>query len=170
MEKITSTPSFRRLIRQIAFVPYLYNRWLTKDVKDQLYQAIDTAEQGHKGEIRLVIEDHLPYHIAYHHGCRQRALDLFGSLRVWDTEHNTGILIYINLREHDLEIIADRGIDSKASDAWQPLLERALIACRTDIANALCDLIMGVGAVLNTHFPSIDSAGNELGNDIIHLK
>ena len=42
---------------------------------------------------------------------------MFGKLRVWDTEHNNGVLIYLLLAEHAIEIVADRGLSSRVDRA-----------------------------------------------------
>lgn len=172
MQHIYSTKSLARLWRQLIFVPMWHNRWLTKSLKNELTHAIAQAELGHRGEICLVIENHLPIGTAYHTDCRERALELFGVYRVWDTADNTGVLIYVNVCEHTLEVIADRGIDACVEEgAWQDLIQTALTMCRQgDFQTALSGLIEGIGMLLRTHYPSDDVSGNELANDVIFLK
>lgn len=172
MQNITSTPSLARLIRQLCYIPCLSNRWLTLSVKDALTHAITQAEQGHRGEICLVIESHLPIASAYHQGCRQRALDLFGLYRVWDTAENTGVLIYVNLCEHELEIIADRGINNHTTEVtWQDLCHRTLIAFKNrQMQDGLTALITDVGEILRLYYPAEDIQGNELPDEMVYLK
>lgn len=172
MMTIQNNKSLSRLLRQLAYIPWLHNRWLTKDVKTKLKEQIAKAEQGHQGEIVLIIENHLPIHSAYHMDARSRAVDLFGLHRVWDTEHNTGVLIYVNLCQKELHIIADRGIDKKAqSDTWQSLYQTTQNAFQQDhYQDGLLTLIKDVGQLLCTHYPNLDSQGNELANDVIVLK
>ena len=56
---------------------------------------------------------------------RERALDIFSQLRIWDTAHNNGVLIYLLLADHDVEIVADRGIDAKVgADGWEKICRR----------------------------------------------
>lgn len=163
--------SLARLCRQMRFVPCLHNRWLTPTLRQQLADHITQAERGHRGEIRLIIENHLPIHLAYHTDCRGRALALFGEYGVWDTEHNTGVLIYVNLCERGLEIIADRGIDAHACDDWQALCQTTLDTFKkADMAQGLMHLIGEVGRLLNHHFPLDDTHGNELPNSVVYLK
>lgn len=164
--------SIKRLIRQLIFIPCLHNRWLTKTVKEQLTQAIAQAETGHLGEIMLVIENHLPIHQAYHQNCYERALDVFGSHRVWDTQNNTGVLIYVNLCEKDLQIVADRGINQKVDTAiWQNLCKTALNDFKqANFESGLCQLIQQVGHILQTYDPKDDTLGNELKNDVVFLR
>lgn len=165
-----SNKCLKRWWRQLVFVPFLHNRWLTTAVKDDFAKCINNAEQGHQGEICLIIENHLPIGRAYDQNCQMRALDLFGLHRVWDTQHNTGILIYVNLCEKDLQIIADRGIDSYAHAQWQPLCQDTLSRFKAgDFEQGLMTLIERIGILLNHHFPSEDNMGNELPNEPIYL-
>lgn len=168
---IQSQTSLARLFRQLIFVPCLHNTWLTKEVKNRLTDAISEAEQGHQGEIRLIIENHLPIGSAYRQDSLSRAVDLFGLYKVWDTSHNTGILVYVNLCEHSLQIIADRGIDGKAHNDWQALCDQALTKFKQkQFEQGLTELIAHLGKILNTHYPSDDISGNELPNRPIYLK
>lgn len=169
--KHQSTTSFSRLVRQIFFLPYRHNRWLTPEFKAALSSHIAQAEKGHRGEICLIIENHLPIDIAYHTDCWGRALQLFGECGVWDTAHNTGVLIYVNLCEHTLEIIADRGIDAHACDEWQGLCQNTLTLFKHgDMADGLKWLINEIGRLLNLYFPCDDVDGNELPNSVIYLR
>lgn len=169
--QINTQKSLGRLCRQIAFVPCLHNRWLNAEVKTRLASTITKAERGHVGEIYLIIENHLPIHTAYRQDCWGRAVDLFGVHRVWDTSENTGILIYVNLCERSLHVIADRGIDAKAHDDWQGLCDTALIAFKHgQFEQGLTTLITHLGDILNIHYPSDDVHGNELSNNVVYLK
>lgn len=171
MQNVGSTGGFARLLRQIFFIPSLHGRWLSPTVKDKLATVIAQAEQGHLGEIYLIIESHLPIYEAYHTTCKERALQLFASHNVWDTEYNTGILVYLNLCEHDLEIVADRGIDKKAHTLWEPLCHTALTCFKQgDMQGGLMGLIESLGELLLTHYPSDKGAANELSNHPLYLK
>lgn len=166
-----SQKSLARLLRQLAFMPFLHNRWLTSHFQTTLAEHITRAEKGHRGEIRLIIENHLPIDIAYDTDCRQRAIRLFGEYGVWDTAHNTGVLIYVNLCEHDLEIVADRGIDAHACEEWQALCQNTLTTFkRGDMAGGLKWLIDEIGRLLNLYFPCDDIEGNELPDQVVYLK
>lgn len=168
---IQSQKSLARLFRQLCFVPCLNNRWLNKEVKNNLTNQIAQAEKGHQGEICLIIENHLPIATAYAQNCQARAVDLFGLYKVWDTEHNTGILVYVNLCEHTLHIIADRGINSKAHDDWQALCNKTLDKFKQKhFEQGLTELIVSLGEILNRYYPSDDMMGNELPNRPIYLK
>lgn len=165
-----SSKCLKRWWRQLVFVPFLHNRWLTTAVKDDFAKCIHNAEQGHQGEICLIIENHLPIGRAYDQNCQMRALDLFGLHRVWDTANNTGVLVYVNLCEKSLHIIADRGIDKHAKDDWQPLCKQALHAFgQGQFAGGLTVLLGQLGDILRTHYPDDDVMGDELPNQPIVL-
>ncbi|MDO4700003.1 MAG: TPM domain-containing protein [Moraxella sp.] len=174
MQKVSNpnSKSLTRLLRHTFCMPILFNRWLNKDVKNQLSTKIAQAEEGHNGEIVLAIENHLPLSDAYHIGCRERAIKVFSSCKVWDTEQNTGVLIYLNLRERNLQIIADRGINQKVSpDTWQTLCQETLVYFKKQqMQTGLITLIEAVSQILKTHYPSADPHGNELDDTVIVLK
>jgi uncharacterized membrane protein len=88
---------------------------------DAIEQAIKRAEAAHGGEIRFAIEAALPpLHILNDHSPRARALDVFATLRVWDTAANNGVLIYVQLADRHVEIVADRGFADRVSPAeWE---------------------------------------------------
>jgi uncharacterized membrane protein len=85
---------------------------------------VKESETRHTGEIRVYVEAGLPLSYLWRGlSPRQRALTLFGKLRVWDTEHNNGVLIYLLLAEHRIEIVADRGLNRHVeSSHWSSVL------------------------------------------------
>ena len=91
---------------------------------DRLQARVVNSEGRHSGEIRLVVEAGLPLsYLRQGLSARDRAVTLFGKLRVWDTEHNNGVLVYLLLAEHAIEIVADRGLDRQMPPAeWQALI------------------------------------------------
>ena len=91
---------------------------------DRLQARVVSSEGRHSGEIRLVVEAGLPLsYLRQGLSARDRAITLFGKLRVWDTEHNNGVLVYLLLAEHAIEIVADRGLDRRVPPAeWQALI------------------------------------------------
>ena len=100
-----------RLSRHFFTGRLAVRRIFTEHSLEAVKQAIQQAEAGHKGEIRFAVEaslDTLP--LLRDQSARERGLEVFSQLRVWDTEHNNGVLIYLLLADRDVEIIADRGI------------------------------------------------------------
>ena len=168
-----STPSFARWWRQVLFVPILNSKWLTAAAKARLTEAVTRAERGHRGEVFLIVENHLPIQEAYHLGCRTRAIDLFSEYRVWDTEENTGVLIYVNICEHQLEIVADRGISTHVSPTvWQAMCAKAVSGiAHQKTEESLSELLDEVGQVLRQYYHlEHDPAGNELSDTVVFLK
>ena len=112
---------------------FLKHRWLDEtdasralgpDALAHLEARVRASELKHSGEIRLCIEAGLPLSYLWRDATsRQRAVTMFGKLRVWDTEHNNGVLIYLLLAEHAIEIVADRGITRRVPQAtWDALV------------------------------------------------
>ena len=86
-------------------------RVLTPEVLQRLGQRVAASERRHTGQIRICAEGGLPLSYLWRGAsARERAITQFGKLRVWDTEHNNGVLIYLLLAEHAIEIVADRGL------------------------------------------------------------
>lgn len=128
---------------------------------DRLQQRVQASEQRHTGEIRLCIEAGLPLSYLWRDApVRERAIAMFGKLRVWDTEHNNGVLIYLLLAERAIEIVADRGLDRRVPpEAWHGLVGTMADAFRRgDFEAGLMQAIEAVEALLVQHFPLAQGA------------
>jgi uncharacterized membrane protein len=128
-------------------------------------QAIKAGEATHSGQVRFVVEGALDGAPLFkNQSARARALDIFSQLRIWDTAHNNGVLIYLLLADRQVEIIADRGIDAKVGAAgWQKICG----AMQSDFkaGNFESGAIKGIQAVsqqLAAHFPKDGAGPNEL--------
>jgi uncharacterized membrane protein len=150
----------------------LRHRWLdetdgaraigTEGLK-RLEQRIAASERRHSGEIRVCVEAGLPMSYLWRDAVpRERAVMLFGKLRVWDTEHNSGVLIYLLLVERTIEIVADRGITRRVPQAtWDNLLAGMQAAFRGGRFEAgLSEAIDAVDALLTEHFPVLPGEAN----------
>ena len=121
----------------------------------RLQAAVAASEQRHSGEIRLSMEAALPLsYLQRGLQARDRAVMLFGKLRVWDTEHNNGVLIYLLLAEHAIEIVADRGL---ARHVPQGQWDRLVAAMRDNFRagrfeQGMLQAIAAVDALLLQHF------------------
>ena len=103
--------TFDRWIKNLSATPLATRRRFPTHALRSIEKAITTVESKHAGEIRFVIETALDLGDLWARRTpRQRAVELFGRLGVWDTERNNGVLIYLLMAEHDVEIVADRGI------------------------------------------------------------
>jgi uncharacterized membrane protein len=97
---------------------------------------------------------------------RERAVELFSRLRVWDTEQNAGVLVYLLLADKRVEIVADRGIHARVgAQAWEAIcgaMQREFAAGRFE-AGALAG-VRAISDLLATHFPPRDENPDELAN------
>lgn len=121
---------------------------------------VAASERRHSGEIRVCVEAGLPLSYLWRDAAaRERAVMLFGKLRVWDTAHNNGVLVYLLLAEHRIEIVADRGLNVHVSAAqWQQINAAMAEAFRAGQFEAgLNQAIAAVDALLTRHF-AIDAA------------
>src|SRR5579871_5763190 len=129
-------------------------------------QAIRAGEATHSGQIRFVVEGALDGRPLFSgQSARERALDIFSHLRIWDTAHNNGVLIYLLLADRKVEIVADRGIDAKVGAAgWQTICSAMEADFR--VGNFADGVIKGIAAVsqqLAACFPRHSAGGpNEL--------
>lgn len=128
-------------------------------------RTIKAGEATHSGQVRFVVEGALDGKPLFRNQpARERALDIFAHLRIWDTAHNNGVLIYLLLADRDVEIIADRGIDAKVGAAgWEKICK----AMETDFkaGNFAGGVVKGIEAVskqLAAHFPKHGAGKNEL--------
>jgi len=140
-------------------------RIFTPQVLGQIEQAIKAGEATHSGQIRFVVEGALDGAALFRdQPARERALDIFSHLRIWDTAHNNGVLIYLLLADRDVEIVADRGIDAKVGRAgWEKICRDMEAEFKT--GNFRGGVIQGIAAVsrqLAAHFPPSAHPRNEL--------
>ena len=116
---------------------------------------VAASEATHSGEIRVCVEAGLPLsYIRRNAPARERAVAMFGKLRVWDTEHNNGVLIYLLLAEHAIEIVADRGLARRVDAAqWQRIAATMSAAFQAGrVEEGLTQAIDAVGALLAQHY------------------
>jgi uncharacterized membrane protein len=149
-------------------------RVLPADAMGRLASRVGASERRHSGEIRICVEAGLPLSYLWRNApARERAVTLFGKLRVWDTEHNNGVLIYLLLAEHAIEIVADRGIDSRVDDAeWAAMAQRMGSAFREDrFEDGLTQALEEMSALLVAHFPLGENEAdvNELPDEPVVL-
>ena len=121
----------------------------------RLEARVAASERRHSGEIRLCVEAGLPLSYLWRDATpRQRAVTMFGKLRVWDTEHNNGVLVYLLLAEHAIEIVADRGltrqVPQRAFDALIATMRENFRAGRFE--EGLMQAVDAVDRLLTQHF------------------
>ncbi|WP_373975466.1 TPM domain-containing protein [Chitinibacter sp. SCUT-21] len=147
-----------------------FRQQLNDEMGSRLALVISQAERGHRGEIRLVIEASLPLALAWQGlSARERAVQWFSDLRVWDTECNTGMVLYLLLAERKIELVADRGIAACVPQAqWDQIcqqLQNKLAASQVEAG--LTEAVQALGQLLQHHFPLTSTLCNpdELSNE-----
>lgn len=136
-------------------------------LQENLAQQVKDSEQAHSGEIRIYIETALPLRYAWRAQpiariCRDRAVDLFASLRVWDTQNNNGVLIYLLLAERRIELVADRGLLQLVDPlTWQHLLADMRDAFRrADYDTGMSQCVDKISELLVRHYPLAPGQAN----------
>ena len=129
---------------------------LPQDAAARLTAQVAASERKHSGEIRICLEYAMPR--AYEqagYSARDRALTLFSELHVWDTEHNNGILLYVLMQHHAIEIVADRGFNRHVPQAaWAAIAHHMAPHLRdARLEQALAAALAELTELLSTHFP-----------------
>ena len=156
-------PNFKRLLTHATSSGVTLRRAFSSATLLAIEAEIASSERRHGGEIRFAIENSLsPRSIWQGITPRQRALEVFAQLGVWDTEHNNGVLIYLLWADHGVEIVADRGFNGRVGEAQWAAICRAmeLDLARGECQGAITTAIRATGELIARHFPTPD--GNEL--------
>lgn len=152
------------LLKHLWFDSSDAQRSIAPDMLERLTRRVAASESRHTGQVRICVEAALPMSYLWRLGAsnslsqliRQRALMMFGKLRVWDTSRNNGVLIYLQLAERAIEIVADRGLSQHVNDAqWQAMVERmsANFADRR-FEDGLTQALEEVSSALVMYFPA----------------
>jgi uncharacterized membrane protein len=155
----------KRFARHLFTSPRAVQRAFPPAVLGSIERAIAQSEAQHRGEVRFAVEGALDSAALFAgQSPRERALEVFAQLGVWDTEDNNGVLIYLLLADHDLEIVADRGIDRRVGPgAWERICNGMEAALRRGaFEQAIIGGIEEVTRLLARHFPPGPDARNEL--------
>jgi uncharacterized membrane protein len=163
---------FRRFARHLATDHFAVRRAFPREALARIEAAIGAGERRHAGQVRFAVEAALPLSLVLRRETpRERAIDTFGRLRIWDTEGNCGVLVYVLLADRRVEIVADRGIHRLVGDAeWQSIcrtMESAFGGGR--FADGAVAGIDAVSALLAQHFPRTGESVNELPDQPIVL-
>jgi uncharacterized membrane protein len=162
---------FKRVLKHRWQADKASTRAIAPTLVDKLTDMVKVSETQHSGEIRIYVEAGLPWSYLRQRGdmaliTRQRALNMFGKLRVWDTASNNGVLIYLLLAERRIEIVADRGLnDLVAPSTWQSLAQSMGSAFKAgDFELGLIQSVHAVTSLLCEHFAL--SAGQSNPNEL----
>ena len=156
-----------RIFKHFFSNPWQVNSHFSSCALHNIEKAISASEKTHAGEIRFIVEAGLhPLEILYKKTPKKRALELFGSLNIWDTEHNNGVLIYLLLMDKDVEIVADRGIHKHVGHAgWEKIChEMENLFRKGEFEAGVLQGIVHISAHLEKYFPQTGSNKNEVSN------
>lgn len=157
-----------------AFMPpWRWRMAFPKALLKEIEAAIKASELQHRGELRFAIENTLSFPWLWRGlTARQRALEVFSNLRVWDTEENCGVLIYLLLADHEVHIIADRGIASRVGQAdWDRVADAMQAAFRQgNFRGGSLTGIEQITRLLATHYPADGENPNELADHPVIIK
>ncbi|MBK7251044.1 MAG: TPM domain-containing protein [Gammaproteobacteria bacterium] len=156
-----------RIFRHLRTPLWRTRRRFGPDVLAEIEEAIRTAEADHEGEIRFVIESSLDLpRLLAGQTPRQRALELFGQLGIWDTAGNSGVLLYVLAADCGVEIVADRGIAAHVPPAqWVAVCRQMEALFRAgQFGEGAVTGVRATGALLARHFPHAGEAADELPN------
>jgi uncharacterized membrane protein len=165
MTKQSFLSTLKRLARHSWYGSADAKRAVPAAMQTRLQAAIGSSEAQHSGQIRLCVEAALPISYIWRGlAARARAVTLFGKLRVWDTERNNGVLIYVLLAERKIEIVADRGLTQHVdAKTWQAVIHQMRVAFKAKrFEEGLAFAIEQVSQRLIAHFPDVAPHANEL--------
>jgi hypothetical protein len=162
---MSASMNLRRIMRHLSSGNAAVRRAFPRRTLDAIERAIREAELQFEGQIRFSVEAALDLKpLVAGQPARERAVEVFSELRIWDTERNNGVLIYLLLADRDVEIVADRGVHAKVGqDAWEAIC----LEMETAFRNGKFEegVLAGIGSVcrhLAQHYPHVGEKVNEL--------
>lgn len=154
----------KRFFRHVWMSPIIRKRQFPAATLDAITRAVATGEKSHRGQVRFAIEAELTTGQLWTGvTARQRAIEVFSLLRVWDTAENNGVLIYLLLADRKVEIVADRGIHRHAGDErWNAICREIEHHYRQgDFESGSVTGILKISAELAFYFPATGEHKNE---------
>ena len=155
----------KRIIKHLFAPWWAVTRMFPATAMKAIENAIRESERLHDGELRFAVEGGLKLWLVLHERTpRARAIEIFSQLRVWDTEHNSGVLIYVQAVDRHIEIIADRGINAKVEQRqWEAIAGRMQTEFRAQRYEAgVIEGMREISALLARHFPPSGANPDEL--------
>ncbi len=162
-----------RWLKHVFMPPWRWRLSFPADALTDIEKAVKQSESQHSGEIRFAIENALaPGWVWHGMTARHRATEIFSNLRIWDTEENSGVLIYIQLADREVHILADRGIDKRvAQSEWDTIAQTIQNEFRQgNFREGSLKGIEAITVLLATHFPPNADNINELPNKPVIIK
>ncbi len=159
--------NFSRLFKHLFATSRQTKKHFPVSALQQIEARIAKSEVGHSGQIRVVIETTLsPYAIWHQQSSRERSIEVFSLQKIWDTENNNGVLIYLLMADHAFEIIADRGVHQKVGDEfWNNVCKRMEIHLKNgDFHAGVLEGIEEIDQILRKFYPATIITPNELSD------
>jgi uncharacterized membrane protein len=158
--------NWKRIFRHLFTDHVAVKRAFPRQAMQAIRKTITEEERRHAGQLRFAVEASLPLGELLHGvHARRRAVECFGRLHVWDTEHNSGVLVYVLLADRRVEIVADRGIHARVgAAAWEAICgEMQQEFARGQFERGAVIGIRAISDLLAEHFPAAEGARtNEL--------
>lgn len=157
----------KRIFRHLLLPQWSVGLAFPQRVQQSIERAIAASERRHDAELRFAVEAGLTFSALLRgQTSRQRAVEAFSQLRVWDTEHNSGVLIYVQLADRKVEILADRGISALVAQAeWDAICRRIEQRYRKgEFEQGTLAAVEEITVRLAQHFPPRETNPNELPN------
>jgi uncharacterized membrane protein len=154
----------KRFFRHVWMSPIQVKRAYPQTTLTAIEQAVAKSEKNHRGQVRFVVEAELTTgQLWAGMSARQRAVDVFSAMRVWDTAENNGVLVYVLLADRKVEIVADRGIQQHVGDErWRAICkELELHYSKGDFVTGSVTTIEKISAELTHYFPANGETKNE---------
>jgi uncharacterized membrane protein len=164
--------SLSRLFRHLTTTTGFGRRAFPEKTLKAIEEAIADGEKRHRAEVRVIVEPALgAFSVLNDQAPRERARELFAQYGVWDTEENCGVLVYINLADHQVEIVADRGIGrTVAAQDWQAICRTMTQGfARGDYHDSTLAALAQLNALLQEHYPDDGAARNQLADRPVML-
>jgi uncharacterized membrane protein len=159
--------NIKRWFRHAFMPPWRWRVLFPKEAMIDIEEAIKQSEHQHRGELRFAIENAISLDKVWNGiSARQRAVEMFSNLRVWDTAENSGVLIYVSVADHEVHIVADRGIAERVEQTeWNAIAEIMQKDYRQgDFLNGSLHGIERITTLLAAHFSPDTNNPNELSN------
>ncbi|MFA6051380.1 MAG: TPM domain-containing protein [Methylobacter sp.] len=159
--------NIKRWLIHAFMPPWRWRAAFPAAVLTDIETTVKQSEGQHRGELRFAVENALaPVWVWRGMSARHRATEVFSNLRVWDTEENCGVLIYLLLADREVHVVADRGIAKRVSQAEWDMIAQAMQKefRQGDFRRGALKGIEHITRILAAHFPSGASNPNELSN------
>lgn len=163
----------KRLFKHLILPAWWWQRTLPLESLRRIEEAVGQVERGHSGEVRVAVETSLDLgELLRSKSARERAVEVFSALGVWDTEDNNGVLLYVLLADRDVEIVADRGIAARvAQPEWEAICQAMEIQFRLgQHEEALLTGVKLIGEKLAAAYPGGEKLANQLSNKPVVLR